>query len=916
MAEKATVELNVKTDDSQKSLRAMRQEMKQLQIAMDQASDPAEFKRLEAEFAILRNDMRDTSTAMKYLDPGELLGGWTKMAQGAVGSFAAVTGAMSLFGNESEEIQEIERKSMALIQTMMGLEQARQLLIDGGGKAERKTLLSSTAAWIKKTLGIGANTATTAANTAGTVANTAVTGAQTVATTGATIATKLLGAAMKALPIFAIIGAVVGLVSIMKNLFGSTKENTAASEAYTNTLSALNDKLAQNKKYTDDVAQAAEDAKIRMLVATGQMTQAEADKLAAVQEYNDSYSKSIETAAGEYAAIMATYRAAEKKAQEAYDNEMAKGHDHFLEASRDADLIRQSAIRERDKALEKSAADHSNRIVDIEKKKSDDIAVIDAEEAKRKADESRRWWEAYNSSYRSWMDKVKDMQISFIADDEEREIAKIEEERARQERSLRESELYKAKFYDKDKEKARLEEIAKIEAAIVEDAEKKKNDVRDKYAKDAREKEQKRQDELLAIMMGGLENVSKYATDAEDKLAADLAVIRAKAEDDKKKTVEKNAEDSLLSAEELAAKLKLIDDTAKLEAQKTQADYDKQVKEDARQLAMDLLNIRSENAATAKERRDAEIEKLDAEEASMREKYEGNEAMLLEITEKYARLRATVEEQYIKDMIDKYSDYVGKIADGFSSVFSNLTEIAQMELDYQDKMWQDSWEARYGGMEESLKKMADIYGQDSEEYKQALKEKEDADKIKADHDKIIADQKKAAENKYKKAIIASDMAKTTAEFAKATAAIWFGETATKLELGIPLAIALQAMIAGVYGTQMAVMAKQMALVGKMRLGGPVFGPSHESGGVNRELEGGEFVINAQSMKVPGVARLASQLNRVGSEGAVPGGLDERTVRTIVEDTVSGIAAIPVVVSERDITGTQRRVKVIESKTNF
>ncbi|HPB66765.1 MAG TPA: hypothetical protein PLW80_09385, partial [Spirochaetales bacterium] len=261
-----------------------------------------------------------------------------------------------------------------------------------------------------------------------------------------------------------------------------------------------------------------------------------------------------------------------------------------------------------------------------------------------------------------------------------------------------------------------------------------------------------------------------------------------------------------------------------------------------------------------------------------------------------------------------WTDFANSAASSIGDVFSNLTEMAQMELDAQDKAWNDSWDARYGKMEESMKRVAEIYGTDSMEYRQALKEKEDADKLKADHDALMEKRRKDADNKYKKGSIATDMVKATAEFAKASFGIWARETSTKGFKGIPIAIALQAMLAASFGTQMGVMAKQMSLVGKMRLGGPVFGPSHESGGVDRNLEGGEFVINAQSMKVPGVAQLANSLNRTGQGGSAP--VVSRIDKEDISEIVGAIAAIPVVVSERDITGTQRRVAVIESKTSF
>ena len=47
-----------------------------------------------------------------------------------------------------------------------------------------------------------------------------------------------------------------------------------------------------------------------------------------------------------------------------------------------------------------------------------------------------------------------------------------------------------------------------------------------------------------------------------------------------------------------------------------------------------------------------------------------------------------------------------------------------------------------------------------------------------------------------------------------------------------------------------------------REGGLVFGRTHEQGGVNAELEGGEFILNRRTMMIPGVADLALRLNNL------------------------------------------------------
>lgn len=141
------------TELSVKSLKDYRNEIKELDRAMSEAAksgDEKLFNQLSKKMGELKNEMSDFRAKLKYLDPGEILGGWIKFGQGVVGSFGAITGAMQLFGNENEKIEKLEKQSMAIIQTMIGLEQARSILIDQGGVAQLKALAATTAAQIKE----------------------------------------------------------------------------------------------------------------------------------------------------------------------------------------------------------------------------------------------------------------------------------------------------------------------------------------------------------------------------------------------------------------------------------------------------------------------------------------------------------------------------------------------------------------------------------------------------------------------------------------------------------------------------------------------------------------------------------------------------------------------------------------------
>lgn len=90
-------------------------------------------------------------------------------------------------------------------------------------------------------------------------------------------------------------------------------------------------------------------------------------------------------------------------------------------------------------------------------------------------------------------------------------------------------------------------------------------------------------------------------------------------------------------------------------------------------------------------------------------------------------------------------------------------------------------------------------------------------------------------------------------------------------------------------------------------GGMITGPSHKSGGVDINAQGGEFVVNKVSTQKN--LGLLQDINNGGTGGS---GLNRDDLRTLIEEVVS----IPVVMVETDVTRSQRKVSAIESKSNW
>ena len=108
---------------------------------------------------------------------------------------------------------------------------------------------------------------------------------------------------------------------------------------------------------------------------------------------------------------------------------------------------------------------------------------------------------------------------------------------------------------------------------------------------------------------------------------------------------------------------------------------------------------------------------------------------------------------------------------------------------------------------------------------------------------------------------------------------------------------------------------------KAARGAYIVGPSHSQGGVTMEVEGGEAVLNKKAMAIPQYRALASAMNvstggvafpNTNSNAAFTAQVDD----TVIDKIVNKIAAIPVVVSESDISKTVRKVDTIEGRSRI
>lgn len=185
------------------------------------------------------------------------------------------------------------------------------------------------------------------------------------------------------------------------------------------------------------------------------------------------------------------------------------------------------------------------------------------------------------------------------------------------------------------------------------------------------------------------------------------------------------------------------------------------------------------------------------------------------------------------------------------------------------------------------------------------------------------EQEKAIRKKYAKAQFLSEIAGIGVNTASAIMGAWNSVAEIVFPGNVIAGGILTAMLAttGMMQTAQAMSSMQKAL--SYGRGGYIRGKSHNEGGVDINVEGGEAIINKKA--VGAYAPLLSAINQ--STGGVPINVagtsqsktlitttvDDGTLQKIVEKTVAGIVSIPVTVTQRDITDAQTERRTIVTR---
>lgn len=256
-------------------IRALKEEMADaVANGIDEQSEA--YKRMVNELGRLQDIQGDIQSQGSVLANDEAtFAGVLSGLNGVVGGFTAAQGAVALFAGENENLQKIMLKVQSLMSITMGLQQVAQTLNKDSAfslitlnKAKewwnnllavgRGEQIASTAATAADTTAIIASTAATtanaaaeqASNTAKTASVGATTGAaaaqavQTASATAGTVANiglagafRMVGAAIKSIPVFGwILAGISALIALVSHFVSKANESKKATEEWYNAI--------------------------------------------------------------------------------------------------------------------------------------------------------------------------------------------------------------------------------------------------------------------------------------------------------------------------------------------------------------------------------------------------------------------------------------------------------------------------------------------------------------------------------------------------------------------------------------------------------------------------------------------------------------------------------------------------------
>jgi hypothetical protein len=276
--------------DFNTSIGEMRKEYKLLSKTSLLGKTPEEIKAIQSRMAELKDGIGDYQARINSmsLDP------FQKMAQGiqvASSMMAGLSGAMGLFGGDTEKMQEMMQKTVSLIAIAQAAQTAADFTKQNAIGIFLKEKTKEIALRLKEILTINSTTA----------ANAAEAGAVNVTTTAkkaATVAQRLWNAAVNAFPAMALITAVAaigaGIALLVRSISSHNKEIKQAQQEVDGYRLAVG-KLIDANKYEMDIMQASGAAETDIRKERNKQIQAE---IAALEKQRDALQRLQEKQSG------------------------------------------------------------------------------------------------------------------------------------------------------------------------------------------------------------------------------------------------------------------------------------------------------------------------------------------------------------------------------------------------------------------------------------------------------------------------------------------------------------------------------------------------------------------------------------------------------------------------------------------
>ena len=475
MAEKKTIELEVKTD-SVKSLKAqLREAQQEVQVLAEKfGATSREATEAAKKAAKLKDAIGDAKALTDAFNPDAKFNALTQSLGGVAGGFSAVQGAMGLFGSESENVQ----KALLKVQSAMALSQGINSVIAA------KDSFTNLAAVIGKT----------------TIGQKLLTAAQVVG--AATM--RVLNTVMKANPIFLIIAGILAAVAAFKYFSSSTETATekndklnASLERQEKQLQRNNDALKKNGENRLKILQAQgaseeeihdqtldnlENEEVARLKNLEFIKQKIKEKRAILkQAYEDedeelikSTAKEINDARGKYFELIRLKRdnttniivEEESYAKKLRDKKAEADKKDAEEENKAAEERRKRANERREKEKQKQK-EYDEAVIKARKELDEEIRKIaEEQQAKQKKDQEDRI-QAAKKAEEAIYNNAKGFLQAAVTDDEnnlqaKKDLLEVEKEILLQNKELTEGEIaaIEAK-YRKDREQLDADELVK-----------------------------------------------------------------------------------------------------------------------------------------------------------------------------------------------------------------------------------------------------------------------------------------------------------------------------------------------------------------------------------------------------------------------------------------------------------------------